>query len=1072
MAALRDTVARMAAGTQGRTEADVQSDVRKFLLDAPLELDGAEVIDVLLEAPAGGGRRIDVEAGCAAIEVKKSLGSKAIFDAAVGQLAGYVKQRTEERQERYVGVLTDGRQWVLYHLDPKGVLIEVSRMELRGGEDGPRLAAWLEVVLATKSTIAPTPREIVRRFGAASPAAQLDLADLRSLYATCRGNPDVELKRELWARLLVSALGTNFEDSDELFITHTYLVLLAELVAHEIMGLPANDPNWDLRALLEGQQFDLAGLHGVVEADFFDWPATAPAGQPIIRGIARRLANFSWNEVKHDVLKVLYESLIDRETRKRLGEYYTPDWLAEKIVDEQFANPLDERFLDPACGSGTFLFWAVRKSVAACDIAGFSNRATLDHVVTHVFGMDLHPVAVTLARVTYLLAISPERIREADRGELTVPVFLGDSVRWEQDDTVLTTDGITVRTSRQLELFDQDLHFPEGVVEQPARFDRLVAALADKAAKRVTKAVPKIGGLMNAHHIDDESDRAAVELVFRKLCRLHDAGRDHLWSYYIRNLARPLSFTRADGHVDVLAGNPPWLAFRHMPDSLQASYRRLATERGLWAGGRVAPHQDLSDLFVARAIEQYLNPGGRFAFVMPFAALSRLQYEGFRTGRWSSIDGADPTCVAFRSAEDFAKVKPALFQMPSCVISGIRATIASPLSAEATSWTGRVTDHHLDWTTARTSLTRRDRSVELANTGQGSPYRPRFRQGAPLVPHLLMKVTKASLGPLGGASGRVRVVSARSRVEKEPWRSLPSVSGSVETQFLLPTHLGASIVAFRARTPQLAVVPWQGHRLLDGNDEELDEHPGLADWWRNAERIWERHRAAATKLSLREQIDYQGKTTTQFPAPAHRVVYTTSGQYLAACRIDDPATLIEQTLYWTSVASPEEGRYLCALFNSGALAEAIAPLQARGQHNPRHFAMSLFSIPVPIYDTTNELHVHLASLAERAEAIASGLNLDGITPFQKARRVTRQALYDDGVAADIDRAATELILRAVSGEDLATAVTTDGTAQTPELIDVLAAAIDELRVGTSTNAPSRRRRSRSKPAEPVAGRGT
>src|SRR5207302_1380131 len=99
-----------------------------------------------------------------------------------------------------------------------------------------------------------------------------------------------------------------------------------------------------------------------------------------------------------------------------------------------------------------------------------------------LFGRYLHPVAVTLARVTYLLAITPERIRLADRDELTVPVFLGDSVRWEQDDTLLTKDGITVHTSDGMELFAQELHFPEGVLEDPARFDRLVAMLADKAA--------------------------------------------------------------------------------------------------------------------------------------------------------------------------------------------------------------------------------------------------------------------------------------------------------------------------------------------------------------------------------------------------------------------------------------------------------------------------------------------------------------------------------------------------------------------------------------------------------------
>lgn len=197
MDSLAQTVARLAAGSAGRTEADIQSDVRKFLLDAPLELDQAELLDVALEAQAGAGRRIDVEAGCAAIEVKKNLGSKTVFDKAVEQLAGYVTQRTEVRGQRYVGVLTDGRLWVLFHARPDGTLAEVSRIDIKGGEDAARLASWLEAVLATTDKIVPTPKEIVRRLGAGSPAAQLDLADLHALYQACRRDPEVQLKREL-----------------------------------------------------------------------------------------------------------------------------------------------------------------------------------------------------------------------------------------------------------------------------------------------------------------------------------------------------------------------------------------------------------------------------------------------------------------------------------------------------------------------------------------------------------------------------------------------------------------------------------------------------------------------------------------------------------------------------------------------------------------------------------------------------------------------------------------------------------------------------------------------------------
>lgn len=1004
---LADIATRLASGSPGRTEADIQSDVRKFLLDARLDIGDADLLDVALEAQAGRGRRIDVEAGCAAIEVKKNLSSPQVFGAARDQLAEYVRARTAERGQSYVGVLTDGSRWVLFHAVADGALEEVSRLDLAGGEDAERLASWLEIVLATTEKIAPVPKEIVRRLGAQSPATQLALADLRALYESCRDDPEVQLKRELWGRLLVAALGQNFEDTDDLFVIHTYLVLTAELLAHEVMGIPIDLAEGDVRALLEGQSFEMAGLHGVVEADFFDWPAVAPDGAPMIRSIARRLSSFDWDQVDHDVLKVLYESVIDAETRHQLGEYYTPDWLADKMVRETITDPLNQRVLDPSCGSGTFLFWAVRRFLAAADDAGVENAEALRQVVDHVQGIDLHPVAVTLARVTYLLALTPTRLR--DRGELSIPVYLGDSVRWEQDETLLSQGGITIHTSDGMELFAQELHFPEGVVHDPPRFDRLVADLAARAGERkVGSKPPEISGLLNRHKVADLRDRKAVETVFQKLCRLHDAGRDHVWAYYIRNLARPLAFTHREGRADVLVGNPPWLAYRHMPERLQMSYRSLAEARGLWAGGKVATNQDLSDLFVARAVEQYLRPGGAFGFVMPFAVLSRRQYAGFRTGDWSPKSG-EQIHVAFSRAEEFARVKPPLFPVPSCVITGTKANAPRALSADALVWTGRVPGPHIDWDGVRDSLSEREAGIAEAQDAEGSPYRASFAQGATLVPRMLVTVQRGEAGPLGMVAGKVAVRSARSANEKPPWKNLPGLEGVVEEQFVRPMHLGATIVAFRAREPELAIVPWAGGRLLDGLDAELDEYEGLATWWRRAEQVWNRNRATGSSLSLRERNDFQRGLSRQFPISEHRVVYAASGQHLAACRLHDQRAVVEHALYWAPMASAAEARYVVALLNSRALADAVAPLQARGQHNPRHFDLHVFALPFPAFDGNEELHVAIANLAERAEHVASDVALDPKWQFQKCRRIVREALQEEGVAGDIDVAVADLI---------------------------------------------------------------
>lgn len=1011
---LRDTAARLAGGSVGRTEADVQSDVRKFLLDAPLDLGGNDLVDVALEAQAGGGRRIDVEAGCAAIEVKKSLASPTVLAKATEQLAGYVTQRTEELGLRYVGVLTDGQRWMLYHAKPDGQLALVDTFVLAGANDADRLSAWLEVVLATTDQILPVPREILGRLGAGSPGFELDLADLRALYAAVRHDPEVKLKRELWARLLVAALGTNFEATDDLFVTHTYLVLTAELLAHAVVGIQIDAPNADVRSMLEGRHFDAGGLHGVVEADFFDWPTISVAGAPLVRAIARRIGRFDWTKVEHDVLKALYESVIDADTRRKLGEYYTPDWLAQRIVNETFDNPGEQRLLDPSCGSGTFLFWAVRRALAAYDAEGLGNADALDRVMSRVAGIDLHPVAVTLARVTYLLAIGRERM-SGERGPLTIPVFLGDSVRWDQDPTLLAQSGITIRTSDEMELIDQELHFPEGVLTDPSRFDRLVAALADRAAAREAPKtlkhkpqIPSITAILNAHHVA-EADREAVLVVFEKLCRLHDAGRDHVWGYYIRNLARPLSFTRPGGRADVLVGNPPWLAYRNMPAQIQMAYRALAEARGLWAGGKVATHQDLSDLFVARAVEQYLKLGGRFSFVMPFAVLSRRQYAGFRTADWTS-QGGGTAAVQFDAPDDFARVKPPLFPVPSAVVSGRKIGPPVALPTSGMRWIGRVHSHHAGWAQVepRLEATQADVTASLENL-DGSPYRASFAQGATLVPSVLMRVERLPAPAFGMAAGRTAVRSARSALEKPPWRHLETCEGVVEDPFLHPMLTGASVVPFRLREPEHVVVPCIDGRLLTGTDEAIDAYPGFAEWWRRAERLWLANRSSAGKMALNDRIDFQRLLQRQLPIAEHRVVYTASGQHLAACRVQNAKALVEHKLYWAAVGSLGEARYLAAVLNSQTLAAAVTPLQSRGQHNPRDFDTHVFAVPFPAFDAADAMHLQLVDLAARAEAVAAEVGVDAHRQFQRARRAVREALVDDGVQEELDTVTAQLI---------------------------------------------------------------
>lgn len=975
----------------------MQSDLHMLLAAGPLDLGDSKLEDITLESPAGQRRRIDVEVGFTVFEVKRDLRVGNVRSDAVTQLTGYVAARAKSLQQRYVGVLTDGAEWHLYTLAGEELQLVKSLVVDPGSPDVDGLCQWLEGVLATDEKVKPTPREIALRLGADSTGHALDVSDLTVLYKAHRDLPTVKLKRELWAKLLTTALGTAFSDDDHLFIEHTLLVAVAEIIAHAVVGIDPADPSVSPALLLAGGRFAAAQITGVVDHDFFDWVVEVPGGVEWVRTLARRLVKFEWGQVEHDVMKVLYESVISTSERHRLGEYYTPDWLAGEVVAEAVTEPLDQRVLDPSCGSGTFLFHAVRRYLDAA--AGkMGNAEAILGVVGHVAGVDVHPVAVAFARVTYLLAIGMDRLQASDRPPVAIPVYLGDSVQWGHGETLEYADGIAIPATGE-GLWEEHLNFPERLLDDASRFDQLVSELSQRASDWVPgTSYPKLTVIFRRYAVHPD-DQPKVTETFELMCRLHD----DIWGYYVRNLARPLWLAQPEHRVDVLVGNPPWLAYRYMPRAMQASFRDLSDKRNLWAGATVATHQDLSALFVVRSIELYLKQNGRFGFVMPLAALSRRQFAGFRAGRCR-------VNIAFGQPWDLHAVKPSFFPVPACVVFGSRSDNSVALTPPAEAWSGRLPVPNASPEVAAQYLSRTTTAGGPAAAPAGSPYRSRFAAGATIFPRFFFAVEAAPTSGLGAGAGRQHVRSQRPANEKRPWRDLPPLDENVESMFLRPMYLGETILPYRQLEPRLAVIPWDEETLLSGDSDQIDYYPGLAKWWRQAEALWMAHRSS-DRLTLLDRLDFRHGLKDQFPAPSHRVVYSASGMYLAAARLSDPRAVIEHKLYWAPVSGIDEGRYLTAILNSDVLTQLVRPLQGRGEHNPRDFDKYIFQLPIPLYDPESAEHRQFVDLAERAERVAGEVELPSGVAFQALRRRIRAALTDDGVGRDINELTEALLSR-------------------------------------------------------------
>ncbi|MGI8926368.1 MAG: N-6 DNA methylase [Tepidiformaceae bacterium] len=832
--------------------------------------------------------RSDALTGRTVFEFKRDL-RKELQDAET-QLEAYLAQREAVTGHHYVGIATDGATLIAYELS-HSALRELSRHVPK--RETPRaLLGWLEGALAFHSDIEPTPEAVRLHLDRESVAYGVARRMLSELWTAVAALPDVQLKRDLWSRQLERVYGSKIE-SDELWFQHTYLTIVAKTMATAIAGLTlpkASD-------LLSGRAFEDAAIYGAVESDFFDWVLEAPGSEALVEDIARQVARFKLAAVRADVLKGLYESLIDPQQRHDLGEYYTPDWLAQRICTRVITDPLDQRVLDPACGSGTFLFHAARRYLDAADAQGIGTAEALAGCCNHVFGVDVHPVAAIIARVTYLLALG-DRIRTEERSEIHVPVYLGDSLQWD-------TQGWLAEGEVMLQAADELLHFPKSIAGDPGLFD----AVVDEMLRQSEVGSPPDGfrASIERRYGIGQDDASVLEKTYVALKRLHDGGRDHIWGYVARNLSRPAWLSSTGQRAHVLIGNPPWLSYRYMAPEMQARFRAECHARAIWEGGNVATHQDLSALFFAKSVELYLQAGGTIAFVMPYAALNRKQFEGFRTGQWFKARRSRPSErralrvhqeARFTEAWTFDQGVQPLFPVPSCVLIASNRE-KGRLPKTVTAFSGRLPRR--DATPAEAAALRQETRPwpQTPTMAGGSPYREVFRQGATMVPRMLTVVELAVAGGLGGNTKEPLVQSRRSVLEKAPWKSLPSLRNRVEATFLHPLLLGESVAPYRLLSPvPLAVVPWDGSRLLDAGSAQQAGWPRLAEWMGAAEPLWEMHRSQKNGIALREQLDFFGKLSRQFPIAALRVLYAASGTIPAAALIRDGQAVIEHKLYW------------------------------------------------------------------------------------------------------------------------------------------------------------------------------
>jgi methylase of polypeptide subunit release factors len=696
------------AANSSETEADFRGQAAR-IFSAAAEQAGIDLSQRDEYTVASG--RVDSVYNRLIIEYKrpgilKANNASATNQKVLEQIKGYVTDlaKKEKRNlQRFVGVALDGR--LLIFVRPSGDVLRPDDPAVVSPASVERLLRFLFSLASGRALL---PENLVEDFG---PGLNAQRA-VSALYEALKGSkqPLVQRLFDQWRtffgeatdygewsskiegkkefRNFIKGMGLKPEAAEAprvFFALHTYYALLIKLVAslaaarfaggaQTPLAKMASQDDEDLLAsftdLEAGGLFRQYGIRNFLEGDFFGWYTVAWNRDiaTAARALVQRLSEYDASSLElapenaRDLLKKLYHYLLPREIRHDLGEYYTPDWLAERLVvqtlGESDLGDATKRVVDPACGSGTFLVILMKYIRARAAARGKNPKEVLKLILSNVIGIDLNPLAVIAARTNYLLGLG-DLLRHRD-GEIDIPVYQADSVMMPGRPAASDKAG-QLGFSYEGDVYN--LRTAVGEFTVPAVFAtrERMDALASELDRAVVAGVNVKAFAVRAAKVaalEPEEAAASEKLLgalYERLRELHDRGLNGVWARIIKNAFAPV-FLEPCHYV---IGNPPWINWEHLPDDYRLSTKRLWEHYGLFphAGMDTILGKGKKDISMAMtyvSVDRFLRRGGKLGFVISQSLFkSSGAGQGFR--HFELPDGTPFGPVA---AEDMLELSP------------------------------------------------------------------------------------------------------------------------------------------------------------------------------------------------------------------------------------------------------------------------------------------------------------------------------------------------------------------------------------------------------------------------------
>ncbi|MEW6386941.1 MAG: N-6 DNA methylase [Thermodesulfobacteriota bacterium] len=806
--------------------------------------------------------------------------------------------------------------------------------------------------------------------------------------------------RETEQLSLIYGINQDTDFKELLFSVHTYFAFLMKLIAaeliylkdssftfsfsHQITHASRDDFKGQLEDIENGGIYAKQGITNFLEGDFFRWylDAFPPRLEEALREIARTLSEFEPAttsidpEATRDLLKKLYQYLVPKEVRHKLGEYYTPDWLAELILNEVgYKGNTLKRLLDPACGSGTFLVLAIQKAKKYARTHKEPPLETAKRIVANIWGFDLNPLAVIASRTNYLFALG-DLVQELQ--SLEIPIYLADSVLWPQKTGQIELNfvgGEYIKIKTSLEQF----HVPYIWVKDEGFLMRQAAPLVEKLTKlkySVTEAIElfKKEGLVFPPHEN------IVKTFYEEILELEKQGKNGIWARFLKNAFAPV----IAGRFDFVVGNPPWIRWDFLSQEYRQATLPLWKDYGLFSLKGFATRlggakKDFSMLFTYASSDYYLKDAGILGFLITQEVFkSKGAGEGFR--RFRLGESGKPLKVL--KAHDLVTVQPfegaanksaaiilkkgeeTIYSVPyfiwqkkkgvgkiatdktlSDVLPSLtkKKNIAQPIGSKIGAWK-TVTD-----------------DFELHTKIEGKNYY-KAHSGAYTSPYGVFWINIEQI-----LSDSNLIISNLSDKGK---RIIAIVQDTIESDLVFPSIRGSDIDRWIA-IPKIYTLITQDPKIRKGYNERLmkNKWPRTYGYLTRFKNVLLSQAAYKKYHSESNNPFYSQYNISEYTFSNYKVIWKQMSNDIFASVISQIKTpfnfKIIVPLHTTALIATNdenEAHYLCSIINSHPVRSFIRSFSAAGRGFGTPSVMN--HVGIPKFDPKNELHQKLAQLSK------------------------------------------------------------------------------------------------------------